>query len=214
MNPQEDSALLARLCQGDATALEPLMDRHVGRLYRVAHGITRNPADAEEVVQDTFVTLVRQLDAFEGRSSVGTWLYRVAINKALIRGRGKRATAEVALRDSLPTFREDGYREGDRAFLLADWSESLEDALVSAGSRAVLERALDTLPDGYRAIVLLRDVEGLSNEEAAGVLGESVGSVKSRLHRARMALREQMTRAFLPTGLAGGGPDAARATRP
>jgi len=198
MTEPADGALLARLRANDATALETLMERHAGRLYRVAFGITRNAADAEEVVQDVFVTLVRKLDTFEERSTLGTWLYRIAVNAALIKGRGKRATVEVSLEDHLPTFREDGHREGDRAFLLADWSQSPEDALLASETRTALERALAALPDGYRAIVLLRDVEGLSSEEAAEVLGESVSSVKSRLHRARMALREQVTRAFRP----------------
>jgi RNA polymerase sigma-70 factor (ECF subfamily) len=198
MTEPADGALLARLRANDATALETLMERHAGRLYRVAFGITRNAADAEEVVQDVFVTLVRKLDTFEERSTVGTWLYRIAVNAALIKGRGKRRTVEVSLEDHLPTFREDGHREGDRAFLLADWSQSPEDALLASETRTALEQALAALPDGYRAIVLLRDVEGLSSEEAAEVLGESVSSVKSRLHRARMALREQVTRAFRP----------------
>lgn len=210
MNAERDGALLARLRQGDAAALEPLMERHAGRLYRVAYGITRNPADAEEVVQDVFVALVRKLTTFEQRSTLGTWLYRIAINNALIKCRGKRATVEVPLEDHLPTYHEDGHREGDRAFLLADWSQSPEDAVISGETRDALDRALAALPDGYRAIVLLRDVEGLSNEDAAEVLGESVASVKSRLHRARMALREQVTRASVGgSGGVGCGPPEA-----
>ena len=206
MTPQGDAALVARLRQGDATAVEPLMTRHAGRLYRVAYGITRNASDAEEVVQDAFVALVRKLDTFEGRSSVGTWLYRVAINGALIKGRGKRAAMEVPLEDYLPTFLEDGHREGDRTFLLADWSQSPEDSLAAGEARAALERALGALPEDYRAVLVVRDVEGLSNEEAAALLGESLGAVKSRLHRARMALREEVTRALLPSGAGRGAP--------
>jgi RNA polymerase sigma-70 factor, ECF subfamily len=196
----DDGELVDRLRQGDATALEPLMERHAGRLFRVAFGITRNACDAEEVVQDAFVTLVRKVHTFEGRAAVGTWLYRVAINRALIKGRGKRAAMEVLLEDSLPRFLEDGHREGDRTFLLADWSQNPEDSLAAAETRVALERALDSLPVEYRAVVVLRDVEELSSEEAAALLRESVGAVKSRLHRARVALREQVTRALQPSG--------------
>lgn len=179
------------------------MDRYATRVYRVAYGITRSAADAEEVVQDVFLTLFRKIGAFEGRAALGTWLYRVATNAALLRRRGKRHELEVKLEDVLPTFREDGHREGDRAFLLADWSDSPEQALLSRETRAIVNRAVDALPEHYRAVLVLRDVEGLSNEEVAVALGESIASVKSRLHRARMAVRERLTRHFEPPGSEG-----------
>ena len=190
---------MARLRAGDVAAIEPLMERYGSLVYRVAYGITRNQADAEEVAQDVFLTLVRKIDTFEGRAALGTWIYRVAANAALIKRRGKRREVEVSLEDHLPTFLEDGHREGDRTFLLADWSPTPEAALLSGETRRVLERALDGLPEHYRAVLVLRDVEELSNEEVAAALGESVASVKSRLHRARMALREQLTHHLGPT---------------
>jgi RNA polymerase sigma-70 factor (ECF subfamily) len=192
-----EATLLDGLRQGDITALERLMERHAARVYRVALGITRSAPDAEEVVQDVFTSLVRAIGTFEGRSALATWLYRVAANAALAKRRGKRAQVEVLLEDCLPAFREDGHREGDRAFLLADWSANPEEELLAGEGRQVLERALDRLPAHFRAVLVLRDVEDLSNEEVARLLGESVSSVKSRLHRARMALREQLTRALV-----------------
>jgi RNA polymerase sigma-70 factor, ECF subfamily len=196
-----EATLLDGLRRGDVTALERLMERHAARVYRVALGITRSAPDAEEVVQDVFTSLVRTIGSFEGRSALATWLYRVAANAALARRRGKRAQVEVSLEDCLPTFREDGHREGDRAFLLADWSANPEEELLAGESRRVLERALDGLPAHFRAVLVLRDVEDLSNEEVARALGESVSSVKSRLHRARMALREQLACALRPGAL-------------
>ena len=198
MDTESERELIERLRARDATALEPLMDRHAGRLYRLAYGITRNDADAEEVVQDVFLTLFRKIEGFEGRAALGSWLYRVTANAALLKRRGKRAELEVSLEEQLPTYRTDGHREGDRSFLLADWSETPEEILLTGDSRKTLERALDRLPDHYRAIVVLREVEGLDNEEVAKILGESVPTVKSRLHRARMALREELTRALGP----------------
>ena len=189
-----DLALVERLRAQDDSALEALMERYSSRLYRVAFGITRSHAEAEEVVQDTFLTLFRKIDTFEGRAALGTWLYRIAANAALIKRRGKRFELEVGLAECLPTFLADGHREGDRTWLLADWSQTPEDELLSGEAREILEQALDRLPEHYRALLVLRDVEELSNEEVAGVLGESVSSVKSRLHRARMALREVLTR--------------------
>ncbi|HSE04044.1 MAG TPA: sigma-70 family RNA polymerase sigma factor [Methylomirabilota bacterium] len=188
-----EAALIARLRRRDTEALEILMERHAARVYRVAFGITRNDADAEEVVQDVFLSLFEKIAAFEERAALGTWLYRVATNTALLRRRGKRLELEVSLEDQLPTFREDGHRAGERSFLLADWSASAEDGLLSDETRALVRRSIDLLPPHYRAVVMLRDVEELSNEETAEILGEPVSSVKSRLHRARMALREQLT---------------------
>ncbi len=188
-----EAALIARLRRRDTDALEILMERHAARVYRVAFGITRNDADAEEVVQDVFLSLFEKIAAFEERAALGTWLYRVATNTALLRRRGKRLELEVSLEDQLPTFREDGHRAGERSFLLADWSASAEDGVQSDETRALVRRAIDMLPPHYRAVVMLRGVEELSNEETAEILGEAVSSVKSRLHRARMALREQLT---------------------
>ena len=198
MGTESEAQLIQRLRARDASALEVLMERHAGRLYRVAYGITRNDADAEEVVQDAFLALFRKIDSFEGRAALGSWLYRVTANAALIKHRGKRAKLEVSLEEQLPTYLADGHREGDRSFLLADWSETPEETLLNGEARKKLERALDRLPDHYRAVVVLREVEGLDNEEIAKVLDESVPTVKSRLHRARMVLREELTRALGP----------------
>jgi RNA polymerase sigma-70 factor (ECF subfamily) len=185
------------------------MERFAPRVHRLALGITHNEADAEEVVQDVFLSLFRKIDAFEGRAALGTWIYRITVNAALIKRRGKRAALEVLLEDHLPTFREDGHREGDRAMLLADWSESPEEELLSKEGRAALRRMIASLPDHYRLVLLLRDMEELSNEETAEILGDTVASVKSRLHRARMALREQVTRSLV-LGLVADGRTAAR----
>jgi len=185
---------LARLRGGDAAALERLMEEYSGRVFRLAYGITRNHADAEEVMQDVFLTLLHKGDSFEGRSALSTWIYRVTANAALNKRRGKRHQLEVSLEEHLPTFQADGHRSGERAYLLADWSQDPQHAALAGETRRVLEQALDALPPHYRAILVLRDVEDLSSEQVAELIGESVASVKSRLHRARMALREQVTR--------------------
>lgn len=170
------------------------MQRYSSRVYRLAYGITRSEADAEEVVQDVFLTLVRKGETFEGRAALGSWIYRVTTNTALNKRRGKRREVETPLEDLLPTYLEDGHREGDRSFLLADWSATPEAELLAGEAADILREAIERLPAAYRAVLTLRDVEELSNEETARLLGETVASVKSRLHRARMALREQLTR--------------------
>ena len=192
----DDGDLLARLRDGDATALELLMATYADRVYRLACGVTRNEADAQEIVQDVFLTVFRRHASFEGRSALSSWIYRITMNAALNKRRGKRAELETSLEAELPAFLPDGHRDGDRAYLLADWSGTPEDAMLSGESRAIIRAAIDALPAHYRAVLVLRDVEGLSNEETAAAIGESVASVKSRLHRARMVVREQLTRHF------------------
>jgi len=195
---EADLQLVERVRTGDAAALETLMDRYASRIYRLAHGITRNEADAEEVVQDVFLTVFRKIHSFEGRAALGSWIYRVATNTALVKRRGKRAEIEVSLDSQLPSFLSDGHRAGDPAFILADWSRTPETDLLSRETREILHRAIDALPDRYRTVLVLRDVEGLSNEEVVEVVGESLAAVKSRLHRARMVLREELTRRLGP----------------
>jgi RNA polymerase sigma-70 factor (ECF subfamily) len=194
----DDQVVLDRLRAGDPSALETLITKYATRVYRLAFGICRNAADAEEVVQDVFLAVFRKHETFEGRAAVGSWIYRITANTALNKRRGKRreleTSLEATLEASLPTYRPDGHREGERAFLCTDWSSTPEHELLSGETRDVLRRAIDGLPAHYRAVLVLRDIEELTNEEAAAILGESVASVKSRLHRARMALREQLTR--------------------
>jgi RNA polymerase sigma-70 factor, ECF subfamily len=194
MDAISENTLVDRLRVGDTGALEALMERHASRVFRVARGITRTDADAEEVVQDVFLTIARKIDRFEGRAALSTYIYRATINAALIKRRGKRAQLEVSLEEHLPAFKEDGHRDGERSYLLADWSQNPEAELLEGEARAVLSRAIDGLPESYRTVLVLRDVEELSNEESAEILGESIASIKSRVHRARMALREQLTR--------------------
>lgn len=193
MPVETERQLVDRLRSGDAGALEALMERYAARVYRLAHSITRNPGDAEEVVQDVFLNIFRNAQGFQGRAALGTWIYRVTANAALNKRRGKRFEVETSLDEWLPTFKSDGHREGERAFLLADWSRTPESELMAREARTTIERALEALPDRYRAVLVLRDVDGLSSEETAAVLGESIAAVKSCLHRARMALREQVT---------------------
>lgn len=193
-----EQGLVERLQAGDSDALETLMERYSARMYRLAYAITRSTRDAEEVVQDVFLSAFRHVRRFQGRAAVGTWLYRVTTNAALNKRRGRRLEMETSLDEWLPTYKPDGHREGDRAFLLADWSQTPESVFLSGETRAELEQALDALPERYRAVLTLRDVEGLSSEETAAVLAESVSAIKSCLHRARMVLRERLTRRLAP----------------
>jgi len=190
----DDSRLLLEAAAGDAGALEALMARHSSRVYRVAYGITRNAADAEEIVQDVFLQMVLKGAAFEGRAAVSSWLYRITTNVALNKRRGKRLEVERSLDAMLPTYKADGHRDGEPAFVLTDWATTPERELLSGEARDALNDALDRLPEHYRAVLVLRDVEELPTEDVARIVGDTVAAVKTRLHRARMALRERLTR--------------------
>jgi RNA polymerase sigma-70 factor (ECF subfamily) len=194
---ETERVLVQQLRNRDVVALESLMELYAGRVYRLAYGITRDVMAAEEVVQDVFLKLFAAIETFEGRSALGTWIYRIATNVALNKRRGKRHEVEMRLEDLLPAFKADGHRDGDPEFIVADWSASPEVQTLAAETRARVRQAIDVLPDPYRTVLLLRDVEELSNEETAAALGQSVASIKSRLHRARMALREMLTRAMM-----------------
>ncbi|MGH7334174.1 MAG: RNA polymerase sigma factor [Candidatus Rokuibacteriota bacterium] len=194
MHSDSDDALLQQLTRGEASAVETLMQRFGGRCYRLAFGVVRNAADAEEIVQDVFLSILRKHTGFEGRAALGSWIYRITVNTALNKRRGKRSEVEVPLENYLPVFKPDGHRAGDRAMLIADWSQSPDAALTSAETRRLVQEGIEVLPPPYRAILIMRDVEELSNEETAEALGETVAAVKSRVHRARMALREYLTR--------------------
>lgn len=190
--------LVARLQAGEVAALELLIARYDARLYRVAYQITRNEADAQEVVQDAFLTVVRKIHTFEGRAALSSWLYRVAANAALIKRRARREDREVPLEPELPAFLPDGHRAGNPRVLATDWSQTPEASVQNQQTREILQRAIDRLPDRYRTVLILRDVEGLSNEAIAAAIGDTVGAVKSRLHRARMSVREELTRHLGP----------------
>jgi RNA polymerase sigma-70 factor (ECF subfamily) len=120
----------------------------------------------------------------------------ITMNAALNKRRGKRAELEVSLEDMLPAYLADGHRAGDRAYVLMDWSRGPDAELLSSEARAVIRRTIDRLPDRYRVVLLMRDIEELSNQETAATLGETVSAVKSTLHRARMALRKELTRHY------------------
>ncbi len=186
--PPADDLLVAGLRAGDQEAVESLLTKYEARTYRIAFGITRNSADAEEVCQDVFLNVFRSIGRFEGKSSLGTWIYRIATNTALMKVRGRARSAEVPWDAALPQFTE----EGSHRAAVPDWSRNPEDALLRSELQAALRRALEELPGEYRAAVLLRDVEGLPADEAAEALGLTVPALKARLHRGRLFLRGRL----------------------
>jgi RNA polymerase sigma-70 factor (ECF subfamily) len=176
--------------RGDYDAFEQIVRRYHDRLYRLAYGMTKSQSDAEEVVQDTFLNAFRSLGGFRGDATPATWLYRIAANTALMRLRGKRRHPTLAF-DEVPNGASlNGAVEG-----LAPppaWSRQPDEKLLTSELRTAIDKAVDLLPEKYRLVLLLRDVEGLSNEDVADTLGLTIPTVKSRLHRSRMFVRERL----------------------
>ena len=186
----DEAALLDGLRRREKWACTEMLRRYAGQVYHVALRLIRDPDEAEDVLQETFINACQKVHAFEGRSRLGTWLYRIATNAALMRLRKQRAST-VSLDDPMVT-------EGGETFpqLIEDWSHEPDALMLTDELRQVLEQAIDTLPDSLRAVFVLRDIQGLSTSETAEVLGISPTAVKVRLHRARLHLREQLTAYF------------------
>lgn len=187
--PDPDRQLVKALRLREPTAAERLVTMYGDRTYRLASRITGNQEDAEEVVQDVFWTVIRKIDTFRGDAAFGSWLYRIVTNAAYQKLRIRRARrADLSLDEVLPFF--DGH--GRHGELIADWSAKVHDPSLQAEVRAALTSAIGELPAASRTVLVLRDVEGLSNLETGEALSISVPSVKSRLHRARLFLRERL----------------------
>jgi len=184
--PPDESKLLERLRRGEEAAYEELVRTHAGRMLSVAKRMLRNEDDAADAVQEAFLSAFRAIDRFEGGSRLGTWLHRIVVNAALMKLRTRRRKPEEPLDPLLPRFLDDGHMERPAQA----WARPADDALVSAETRRLVLDRIAELPETYRTILLLRDVEGLDTDETAAALGISSGAVKTRLHRARLALRE------------------------
>lgn len=184
-----DAALVEQMRRGEAGAVEGLVVAYGDRVYRLAIRITGNASDAEEVVQDTLLAVSRKIDTFRGTAAFGSWVYRITANAAYQKLRAKRSKRnEVSWQDLAPSFDD----KGQHMEVAVDWSKRPTDPAVEGELRSVLCGAIDELPVNYRTPFLLHDVEGLSNPEIAETLHLKLGTVKSRVHRARLFLQKRV----------------------
>jgi RNA polymerase sigma-70 factor (ECF subfamily) len=183
-------AELVRLAQGGETrAFDELVRRYQDKVYRLSYKILRHEDDAAEALQDALLSAYRGLKNFKAESTFSTWLYRVATNAALMKYR-KRRDGHVSLE------RSQSDNEDAEPLALPDWSAQPLDELLDTETREVMQEGIDRLPEELRVVFVLRDVEGLSNGEVSEVLDLSIPAVKSRLHRARLQLRNRLDRYF------------------
>ncbi len=188
--PPDEEALVARAQAGDAQAFAELVERYERKIYRLARHITGNDEDAEDVLQETFLKAYENLPGFQGQSKFYTWLVRIAVNEALMKLRRRKTGKMVSLDETIDTGEETMARE------IAVWEDNPEEQYSREELRRILEEAIESLAPLYRTVFVLRDVDELSTEETAEALGISVPAVKSRLLRARLQLRDKLTRFF------------------
>ena len=189
MQSTRDQQLVQRLQVGEPAAMPDLEATYGGRVFQLALRYMKNREDAEEVTQDVLLRVFQKIGAFRGDAALSSWIYRITFNTAMSRLRSLkfRRPGEVS-QDALEW--SDGDSLGTRE--VADWSDLADDQLLRSEMRSRLVSALSQLPEIYRAAVLLRDVQGLSTEEASAIMGVKTQTLKSRLHRGRLMLREQL----------------------
>lgn len=188
----DDTELVRRARARDDGAFRTIMQRHNRRLYRIVRGILRNDHEAEDVVQEAYVRAFTHLESFRGDSSLGTWLARIAMNEAMGRLRRERLTVDLAAVEAQRT------RAQIIQFPLATTSDNPEQTMAQRQILQLVEQATDNLPEIYRIVFITRVIEGMDVEETAELLGLKPQTVKTRLHRARLLVREQLDKQIGP----------------
>ena len=191
--PESDTELVARLKRGDDTAFEAIVRAHGGRLLAVARRFLGNDQDAQDAVQDAFIRAYKAIHTFESRAQLYTWLHRILVNTALMKLRERRRRPTESIEDLLPAYVSNGHQ----AVASRDWSDAVLERKETA---AIVREAIAMLPDQYREVLVLRDIEEKDTAEAAEILGTTSNVVKVRLHRARQALRTLLDREFQVKG--------------
>jgi RNA polymerase sigma-70 factor (ECF subfamily) len=186
----EETDFIARLKAGDKAACAECIEIHSPTIYRLALHLMENETDAEDVMQETFMSAFKAIDSFEGRSGLGTWLYRIAYNAAMARLR-KPNPYTVPVDEATTEIKQLAVPEQ-----LFDWCCLPEEDFESSEVRSELEKAIHDLPESLKTVFVLRELEGLSTSDTAATLDMSQGAVKVRLHRARLWLRERLTPYF------------------
>jgi RNA polymerase sigma-70 factor (ECF subfamily) len=190
----DEAAIVAQARLGDAKAFTELLRRYEGKIFRLAQHITQNREDAEDVLQEAFLKAYEHLDQFQGQSKFYTWIVRIAVNQALMKLRKRKSDRSVSLDETIDTGEDTVARE------IAAWDENPEQQYSREEINEILSSAIDGLAPIYRAVFVLRDVDDLSTEETAEALELTVPAVKSRLLRARLQLRDKLTRYFKRKG--------------
>jgi len=186
---KSDLELIAEFRAGNQASFEELITRYSAKAFSLASRLTKSQEDAEEVLQDVFVTVYRKIDGFEGKSSFSSWLYRVTVNAAFMKLRKKKHDQNISMDEALPKI------ENAPALRVAEYLEG-DNATQRTQIVEALELAIGKLPEEYRPVFILRDVDGMTSKEVGKILDISIPAVKSRLHRSRLMIRRRLTQFY------------------
>ncbi|MBL7661125.1 sigma-70 family RNA polymerase sigma factor [bacterium] len=190
LNPPSDQVLIDQFLKGSHESFAELVNRYQTKVFHLAMRLTRNQEDAEEVLQEVFVTIFRKLDSFQGNSAFSSWLYRITANCAFMLLRRRKVRMAMSLDDSRLKI------ETSDELIDRDYTVCPDERTLGSEIRSSLSSAIEKLPVEYRTVFVMRDMDGLSNEETADALGITVPAVKSRLHRSRLMLRKRLRKVY------------------
>ncbi len=189
---EAEEKLVAEMKSGKVEAFEEIVRRYGTRIYNLAYCLTGDKMDSQDITQDVFLTIYNKINTFEGKSALSTWIYRIVLNVSYMKLRGRKRERYISIDDSIPQYREDG----GHLHPIKDWSKERDKVLLSNETKEVIWKAINKLQEKERIVFILRDVQGLSNEEVSEILGISIPAVKTRLHHSRLFLRKKLSNYF------------------
>ena len=187
-----EEQLVKDLQAGKVSSFEQLANLYQKKIYTLSFNLTRNATDSQDVTQEVLLTLFKKGHTFLGKSAFSSWVYRITLNASYMKLRTRKKEPNLSIEDLLPSLNGAGFQQEK----LQDWSENTEADFFNRETRGVIQKAVDLLPDKEKVVFLLRDVEGLSTEKVSEVLKITVPAIKSRLHRARLFLRQRLASYF------------------
>jgi RNA polymerase sigma-70 factor, ECF subfamily len=187
-----DDVLIKRFRAGCQSSFEEVVRRYETKVHNLAMRLTRNSEDAEEVLQDVFVTVYRKIEGFEGKAKFSSWLYRITVNAAFMKLRKRKQDQSVSLEEVIPQIQA----VSTNPLVQNSFTAPCDSLTLNNQIKSALETAINRLPEEYRAVFILRDIDGLSNKEVGDILSLSIPAVKSRLHRSRLMLRKRLRRFY------------------
>ncbi|MDH3972773.1 MAG: sigma-70 family RNA polymerase sigma factor [Deltaproteobacteria bacterium] len=192
MAQSQDTDFVERLKAKEASAMDELVDAYSDKIYHLAMGLLKKEQDAEDVVQDTLLQVIEKIHTFRGEAALSSWIYRIAINFSYMKIRKIKRHDYIPIEEHMPKFEKSGMHE----YPVSNWADKADNQLVRKEMRQLIMENIDKLSEKYKTVLVMRDIQGLSTEEVADATGMTIPAVKSRLHRARLFLRDRLARYY------------------
>lgn len=192
MAQAQDADFVERLKAREPSAMDELVDAFSDKIYNLAMGLLKREQDAEDIVQDTLLQVIEKIDTFRGEAALSSWIYRIAINFSYMKIRKNKRDDYIPIEEHMPRFEKSGMHE----YPVSNWADKADNQLARKEMRELIIENIDKLSEKYKTVLVMRDIQGLSTEEVAEVTGMTIPAVKSRLHRARLFLRDRLARYY------------------